>query len=41
MSLMRGNDRDVPIWKTNVNISSDSSYTRVQLSRFSKGLNQL
>ena len=41
MALMRGNDRDVPIWKTNVNISSDSSYTRVQLSRFSKGLNQL
>lgn len=40
-ALMRGNDRDVPVWKTNVNISSDSSYTRVQLSRFSKGLNQL
>jgi hypothetical protein len=37
-ALSRGNDRDVPIWKTNVNISSDSSYTRVQLSRFSKGL---
>ena len=40
-SLMRGSDRDVPVWKTNVNISSDSSYTRVQLSKFSKGLNQL
>ena len=41
MSLMRGNDRDVPVWKTNVNISSDSAYTRIQLSKFSKGLNQL
>jgi len=40
-ALSRGSDRDVPIWKTNVNISSDSSYTRVQLSRFSKGLKQL
>ena len=40
-ALTRGNDRDVPVWKTNINISSESSYTRVQLSRFSKGLAQL
>ena len=40
-SLMRGNDRDVPLWKMDINVSSDSAYTRIQLSEYSKGLKQL
>ena len=41
MALIRGNDRDVPLWKVNVNLSSDSAYTRVQLNTFSKAMQQL
>jgi hypothetical protein len=38
MALIRGNDRDIPLWKVNVNLSADSAYTRVQLNTFSKAM---
>ena len=34
-------DGDVPIWKTNINMSSDSAYTTIQLAKYSKALSQL
>ena len=40
-SLMRGNDGVVPIYKTNINVSSQSSYTQIQLAKYSKALQQL
>lgn len=40
-ALIRGNDRDVPLWKVNVNLSADSAYTRIQLNNFSKAMQQL
>jgi len=31
-------DGDVPIWKTNINMSADSAYTTIQLAKYSKAL---
>lgn len=40
-SLTRDMDGDVPIWKTNINMSADSAYTTIQLAKYSKALGQL
>ena len=40
-SLTRDMDGDVPIWKTNINMSADSAYTTIQLAKYSKALSQL
>ena len=41
ISLMKGREDDRPIWKTDINMSSTTSYTTIQLSKLGRGLQQL
>lgn len=41
ISLMKGRDNDIPIWKTDVNMASDTPYTLLKIAKFGKGLQQL